>query len=148
VPAVQPAGCSTVVAAWEQGSDTIQPVSSTTCISGLSVPFDIDASLALQHLRQSNGLGLTVSDGEIYECQRLLFEKEGIFAEPAGATALAGLCQALRDGQVDPSEPMVCLVTGSGFKDPESVAAAAGKRSELLLAPEDLPDYLPGKVRT
>lgn len=142
VHAVQPAGCSTVVAAWEKGGDTIVPVESNTRISGLSVPFDIDASLALAHLRKHDGMGFAVKDDEVYESQRMLLEMEGIFAEPAGAVALAGLRKALREGRINPEESAVCLVTGSGFKDPESIAAAAQARPARFLSNRELREYL------
>jgi threonine synthase len=124
VHAVQPAGCSTVVAAWQRGDDKIIPVVSTTRISGLAVPFDIDASLALRHLRESGGLGIAVNDEAVYHAQRRLLSGEGIFAEPAGATALAGLYALIRQGW-QPAGAVVCLVTGTGFKDLESIQSAA-----------------------
>ena len=142
VHAVQPAGCSTVVAAWERRDNTIVPVESNTRISGLSVPFDIDASLALVHLQKHNGMGFAVEDEEVYECQRMLLEMEGIFAEPAGAVALAGLRKALREGRIRPDESIVCLVTGSGFKDPEAITAVAQARPERFLSNRELREYL------
>src|SRR5208282_5607897 len=89
VHAVQPRGCSTVVAAFQRGDDHIKPVHSTTRISGLAVPFDIDASLALSHLRQCAGSGFAVEDEEVFEAQEMILRQEGIYTEPAGATALA-----------------------------------------------------------
>jgi threonine synthase len=142
VHAVQTEGCSTVVAAWERGETLIRPVESTTRISGLSVPFDIDGSAALAELRACGGAGVAVSDAEVYEAQRLLLRLEGIFAEPAGAAALAGLLRLVRQGAFAPETPAVCLVTGSGFKDPDSIAAAAGDGRELLAAVDELPELL------
>jgi threonine synthase len=139
---VQPAGCSTVVAACESGATAITPVQSTTRISGLSVPFDIDASLALEHLRGCGGMGLTVDDEEVYESQRMLFQLEGILAEPAGATALAGLRKALREGRFDPDRPAICLVTGTGFKAPDSIVSAAASTEDLLIPHTALHDVL------
>jgi threonine synthase len=133
IHAVQPEGCSTVVAAYERGVDEIEPVESTTRISGLSVPNDIDASLALRNLRECGGMGIAVSDDEVFESQRMLLSLEGIYCEPAGATALAGLRKALRLGRVSAGDTMVCLVTGHGFKDPDSVAKAAeGNPAEAI----------------
>jgi threonine synthase len=42
---------------------------------------------------------------------------QGIFAEPAGAAAYAGLVQAVADGIVSAEDPIVVLNTGSGLKD-------------------------------
>ena len=41
----------------------------------------------------------------------------GIFAEPAGATAWAGLKKALATGQVASDDPTLVLLTGVGLKD-------------------------------
>ena len=147
IHAVQPAGCPTVVAAFEHGDREIQPVESTTQISGLSVPFDIDAGLALSHLRKSGGHAYAVTDEEVFAAQQLLLSQEGIYAEPAGAAALAGLCRARRGGFVRRTETVVCLVTGHGFKDPESIGTAALRYPSTLIEAADLRDAITGLVK-
>ena len=47
--------------------------------------------------------------------------EEGIFCEPAGAVALAGALNAIRNGELAPEMSVVCIVSGSGFKDAASV---------------------------
>lgn len=148
IHAVQPAGCPTVVAAFEHDDDLIHPVESTTRISGLSVPFDIDAGLALSHLREFSGRAFGVSDEEVFAAQHFLLSQEGICAEPAGATALAGLCRALRDGVVRRTETVVCLVTGHGLKDPESINLAASRYPTTLAEVAGLRDAIAGLVRS
>ncbi|MEX0884721.1 MAG: threonine synthase, partial [Cyclobacteriaceae bacterium] len=44
----------------------------------------------------------------------------GVFAEPAGAVSLAGWLKAVRSGELDLGEKAICIITGSGFKDPPS----------------------------
>lgn len=138
VHAAQPSGCLTLVACWQRGDDHILPVESNTRISGLTVPFDIDASLALKLLRENGGLGFAVSDEDVFESQRMLLELEGIYCEPAGAAALAAARIARRDKMIGDDEPVVCLVTGHGFKDPDSIAVAAAAFPSSIVAPEDL----------
>jgi threonine synthase len=125
VHAVQPEGCPTLLNAFRTGSDTIEPVAATTRVSGLSVPFDIDAGLALSLLHAGGGHAFGVSDEEVFQAQRDLLQLEGIYSEPAGAAALAGYYQALSRRIVDPAENAVCLVTGHGFKDPMSIEPIA-----------------------
>ncbi len=125
IHAVQPEGCLTMVASFLRGDSEIRPVASATRISGLSVPYDIDAGLALGLLRAAGGAGFAVSDEDVFHAQRLLLEREGIYCEPAGATALAGYLQAIDRQAVLPDEPAVSLVTGHGFKDPDSIRRAA-----------------------
>jgi threonine synthase len=131
VHAVQPAGCGTVVDAWAAGAPAAAPARGSTSVSGLSVPVDIDATLALELLYQNHGLGIAVSDDEVFSAHRRLLQQEGIFCEPAGAAAAAGWLRAVADGRVSPAERAVCLVTGNGGKDPASIAAAA----ELIPSP-------------
>lgn len=143
VHAVQPAGCSTFVAAFQRGSDEIVPVTSTTRVSGLSVPFDIDGTLALGELRTRGGLGLAAGDEAIFEAQRLMMEFEGIYCEPAGAAALAGLRQALEAGQIAKTESAICVVSGHGFKDPDAAAAIAARHPAAAVTVDRLAEALP-----
>ena len=60
----------------------------------------------------------TVSDNEILWAQSELASQEGIFAEPASASSVAGLRKLLDEGIVDRDEEIVCVATGHGLKDP------------------------------
>ena len=142
VHAVQPAGCSTVVAAFERGDDAIRPVRSATAISGLSVPTNIDGSLALSLLRERGGRGVAVTDEEIYRAQGRLFAEEGVNVEPAGATALAGFLKAWGQGWIGMDERCVCVATGHGFKDPAAIARLASNRELPLIAADALGDTI------
>lgn len=142
VHAVQPAGCSTVVASFLRGDAEIRPVLSTTRISGLSVPFDIDAGRALSYLHGSGGLGIEIADEAVFAAQAMLLEEEGIYCEPAGAAALAGWISAVESGRISARDRAVCLVTGHGFKDPASIDAAAVRHPGLALEAEELFDRL------
>ena len=62
-----------------------------------------------------------VSDADVFKWQKVMAQKEGIFSEPAGAVALAGLANAISRNEIKKDETVVCLVTGSGFKDMASV---------------------------
>jgi threonine synthase len=138
VHAVQPEGCSTVAAAFNRGDDEIIEVQSTTRISGLAVPFDVDGRTALVYLRSSGGTAFAMPDREIVEAQRLLLQLEGIYCEPAGAAALAGLIRALDEGRVRRDETAVCMVTGHGFKDPDSICTHAARNTLTCIAADDL----------
>ncbi|MCB1227197.1 MAG: pyridoxal-phosphate dependent enzyme [Verrucomicrobiales bacterium] len=121
VHCVQPEGNATIVTPLRDGERRAQTVTCTTRISGLQVPTVMDGDAVIQACRKSGGNGFAVSDIQVMEMQRRLAREEGIFAEPAGAVALAGLQQALARGEIDPAARVVCLVTGSGFKDLDSI---------------------------
>ncbi len=136
VHAVQPTGCLTAVASYLRGDSEIRSVVSTTRVSGLSVPHDVDAGLALGLLHEFGGMGIAVTDEEVFSAQEELLRQEGIYCEPAGATALAGYLQAIRAGKVNPAETAVCLVTGSGFKDPASIERAIAGNPSISIPPD------------
>jgi threonine synthase len=83
---------------------------------------------------QTAGDYVVVPDAEILKGIAAL-GKVGIFAEPAGATAYAGLVQALDRGLVDPSDPILVVNTGSGLKD---VRAAMMAVQEAPIIPPEL----------
>jgi threonine synthase len=138
IHAVQPEGCATVVTAWSANRDYIQPVRSTTAISGLAVPFDMDGTLALAELRHSGGRATAVSDDAILAAQTLMLTREGIWPEPAGAAALAALIRGCQEGWIQKGETAVCLVTGHGFKDPVSLAGAAEQNPAAIIEEFDI----------
>jgi threonine synthase len=84
-----------------------------------------DADLALDALTASGGWGVALPDAAVLDAQRRLAHEEAIFAEPAGAAALAGLLADVAAGRARLDETAVCLVTGSGFEDPRPLHVAA-----------------------
>ena len=62
-----------------------------------------------------------MSDKKVFKIQKLLASKEGIFCEPAGATSVAGLFGAVEKKEVENKDNIICLITGSGFKDTDSL---------------------------
>ena len=69
---------------------------------------------------ESGGSIDSVSDDQILAAGHLLAIREGIYAEPASAAALAGLVQCVERGVSFANQRVVCVITGSGLKDPEA----------------------------
>ena len=67
----------------------------------------------------SGGVIDMVSDDEILDAYRLLASKEGIFCEPASAVSFAGLSKMHRNGLNLSGRRVVCVLTGTGLKDPD-----------------------------
>lgn len=99
-------------------SDASNP---TTRADSISVTCPSNAHGARRAILESQGLTLTVTDEEILEAQAQLAGRSGIFTEPAGATALAGLVK-LQAGpkRITGSGSVVILATGHGLKDVEA----------------------------
>ena len=123
---VQPEGNNTISGPLKNGSVKAESiVKSLTKISGLQVPNVLDGNEVIAGCRASGGTGYLVPDELVYDCQHMLAVKEGIFCEPAGAVALAGLTMALKNNTIPVNDHVICLVTGSGFKDPDSAKKMA-----------------------
>ncbi|MCB0687104.1 MAG: pyridoxal-phosphate dependent enzyme [Saprospiraceae bacterium] len=119
---VQPFGNNTISGPLREGFEKAQRIeSSTTQISGLQVPSVIDGDAVVRECRHTGGNGSLVNDQEVYFWQQQMITKEGIYCEPAGAVAMAGLKYALDKGEIHPNQSIVCLVTGHGFKDVKSM---------------------------
>jgi len=120
VHCVQPEGNDTIATPLRDGHARARTVVCTTSISGLQVANVMDGHETLAACRNSGGTGYSVSDSVVFEIQARLAHEEGIFSEPAGAVALAGAIRAVELGELDSEANVVCLVTGSGFKDEAS----------------------------
>ncbi len=123
---VQAEGSAVLHEAWRRGSEDIRPVPPTTLADSIASEVPRDRIKALRAVRDTGGAFVTVSDGEILDAMRLLGETSGVFGEPAGSAPLAGLLKMHRQGQIDPAERIVVLVTGSGLKDVGSAVKATG----------------------
>ena len=121
IEVVQPEGNDTIASSLRHGDEKAKAVDCTTAISGLQVASVIDGDKVVTHCRASGGTGHIVSDENIWKVQTRLAREEGIFCEPAGAVATAGALKAMAAGEIDSNKKIVCLITGSGFKDPVSI---------------------------
>jgi len=75
---------------------------------------------AVQARDESGGLIDMVSDAEILAAYHLMAEQAGIFGEPASAAPLAGLMKVVSQGMSFAGKKVVCVVTGTGLKDPDT----------------------------
>lgn len=121
--AVQAAGSCAVANAWKAKTETILPVAAKTLADSISVDLPRDGVRAVRAVTQTGGACLVVEDREILEAVASL-GRIGIFAEPAGAAALAGLVKALNQGLIDSQDPVLVLNTGSGLKDTRAAMMA------------------------
>ena len=113
---VQAEGSAAISNAFHGNTETITPVSAKTIADSISVDLPRDGVRAIRAAKQTDGTYITVSDDEILGAIAEL-GKVGVFAEPAGATAYAGLVKAAGSGLVGSEDPVLVLNTGSGLKD-------------------------------
>jgi len=113
---VQAEGSAAIANAFHAGTEQIIPISANTIADSISVDLPRDGVRAVRAARETGGTYILVSDDEILQAISALGPL-GIFAEPAGATAYAGLVKAIRQGQIQKDQPVLVLNTGSGLKD-------------------------------
>jgi threonine synthase len=142
VHCVQPEGNNTIAGPLREGRDRAVDVACTTQISGVQVANVIDGHETLAACRRSGGTGHVLTDTEVWSAQARLAREEGIFCEPAGAIAFAGALRARAVGELDAGATVVCLITGSGFKDPPSVARMVEGMDCPMLEVNDLRTYM------
>lgn len=113
---VQSLSAPPLLQAFEQGAGRVTTLPyANSKISGINVPFTGDH--ALRAVRESGGAVMGVSDGEVLAMQQRMAVEEGVWVEPAGAAPLAALPRLLEQGLIQADEPVVCILSGAGFKD-------------------------------
>ncbi len=90
---VQAEGSAAIANAFLAGTETIQPVAANTLADSISVDLPRDGVRAVRAATQTGGTYLTVDDTRSSGAIAAL-GRAGIFAEPAGAAAYAGLVKA------------------------------------------------------
>ncbi len=114
-------GCSPITTAWQNNTTNIRPVKPKTIAKSLAIGNPADGYYALKTMKRTEGGATAVSDAEVVEGIRLLAECEGVFGETAGGVTIAGLRQAVEQGQIDPDESTVAFITGGGLKTADAV---------------------------
>jgi threonine synthase len=97
-----------------------RPVSSpATVASAIRIGSPASWQGAINARDESGGAIDSVTDREILDAYRILSTGEGIFCEPASAACVAGLIKLHGQGLDLRDLRVVCVITGSGLKDPE-----------------------------
>ncbi len=118
---VQAEGCCPTNTAFETGKP-LTPQAENTFADSIAVGIPRNPHKALLAIKESNGLAINVSDTEILEAMFLLGRTQGVFGEPAGVTATAGIKKAVDRGLIPKNAKIVSIVTGNGLKDTDSSA--------------------------
>ncbi len=120
---VQTTGCAPIVKAYEEKTAIIPVSNPSTSALELLVKNPYWGDDALKAIELSGGRGITVTDAEILKAERRLARAEGIFAESASSATIAGLQKLSEERVIDKSDKIVCLITGSGLKEPYIIKA-------------------------
>lgn len=117
---IQAEGAAPVAHMFEGRSNVLEPVKKPeTVATAIRIGNPANWKKTVRAIKESGGHASTVKDEEILWAQKAMARLEGIFPEPAGAAAVAGLRKDLEHGIVDNSAKIVCVSTGHGLKDPD-----------------------------
>jgi threonine synthase len=121
----QPRNCSPLAEAFANGNPTTsegdwQP----TLAEGASIARPVRDSEVLAAVRSSGGGFQTVSEDEIPPAVRALAAR-GLYAEPTSSIVAAALPGFVRQGLLHENETVVAVLTGSGLKAAQTMAAIA-----------------------
>ena len=130
----QAAGCCPLNRAIESGMPW-EPMEENTLADSIAVGVPRNAEKALMAIRESGGLTVNVTDGEIMAAQQLLGRTCGVFGEPAGVTGTAGVKKLCEAGKIGRDDTVVSVVTGNGLKDVANAIAACG---DPITIPSDM----------
>ena len=122
----QAEGCCPINRAVVRGGGW-EPMEENTVADSIAVGVPRNGDKALMAIRESQGLAVNVSDREIMEAQQLLGRSCGVFGEPAGVTATAGVKKLCEQGILGREETVVSVVTGNGLKDVANAIKACGE---------------------
>jgi threonine synthase len=134
---VQAKGCSPIVRAHQKNKPkpmmTIKPFTHALAIL---VSHPLNGAWALQTLKESDGISLSVTDSEIITAEQEIARSEGIFAEPASSATIAALKKLVQRNVIDRKDKVVCLITGSGLKATDVLQALTKKRKTAVVGLE------------
>jgi len=123
---IQAEGSNYLHRAWKNGENVLtQPaIRANTVADSISAGLPRDRLKALAAVKETDGAFLCVSDEEILDAITQLARDCGVFAEPAGAAAYAGLIKAGKEDRLVSGETVVVVNTGNGLKDVASAMKA------------------------
>jgi threonine synthase len=138
---VQAEGAAPITTAFRTG-EAMRPMEPHTIADSIAVGVPRNWKKAVLAVAESGGAMINASDEEILEAMRSTGRLTGIFAEPAAATAVAGLRRAVAEGMVGRRASVVAIITGNGLKDVQSARPAVTQPFDITPDGDGLADIL------
>ena len=143
---VQPDRAAPIALAFSGGEKTVKPIKrADTIATALSLEDPgVSGSETLRSVRESNGAMIAIEDEELMQIARDLPKQDGVFGEASGVISVAGVIHARQRGIINDKERVVCIITGSGLKDP---SVFQKDRSRKLFSVSDNIDSITSLLR-
>ncbi len=128
---VQAEGAAPIYKVWKNNLKELKPEIPKTLADSIAVGTPRNWIKAVNAIKKSGGMFITVSDEEILQAIRELGEKTGISSEPAGATSFAGMKKLAKEGFFSKNDTVAIVISGNGLKDIDSLIKAARNHFEI-----------------
>ena len=138
---VQAEGARPLLDAFLTGNDLI-PSETSTIADSIAVGTPRNWRRAIAQIKASCGEMTAVTDEEILEAMRITARLGGVFGEPAGVAAVAGVKKAAGVNVIKSNESVLIVITGNGLKDVQSARQAAGSEHTIVPTIEAVADVL------
>ncbi len=121
--AVQLAGCDPIVKAYEENKTVSELCLSPlpTAANGLRVPKAFGDKMILAAIKESKGYAIRVDEEMMLDKLQNIAKLEGHFLSPEGAALFVALDNSLKHGLIKPTEKILLINTGSGYKYVENL---------------------------
>ncbi len=87
-----------------------------TVANGLAVPYPFGMNMMLKVLKESGGTAVAVSEEAIAAGMKEIAKREGLLISPEGAATWKAFLYLVKNKKIDPSEKVLLLNTGTGYK--------------------------------
>lgn len=87
-----------------------------TIANGLAVPYPFGMNMMLAVLKESGGAAVAIKDEDIISGVKEIAKMEGLLISPEGAATWKALQHLINTKKINPSEKVLLLNTGSGYK--------------------------------
>ncbi|MEJ2168725.1 MAG: threonine synthase [Desulfobacterales bacterium] len=140
---VQLTACDPVTQAFEKDRIDVSPVDIKPTISDAltnSTPYW--GNRAIVAARETGGFFFSVTDEDVTLMAAEIGAAEGLYLEPAGAAAPAGLGRALNENRMQQMNRVVCTVTGHGLNARQLSTWRQDVPEPIAPDPDEVADYL------
>lgn len=147
---VQSEAFSAITRAYRDGAQDVSPRPTTptgprtTMADSIAVASPRNLTKAVKALQESGGVAVTVRDEDIVAGMELLAAGAGVFTEPAGAAAVAGVLWARGEGIIRSRDTVVVVASGSGLKDISATLPIRGHVQEVAPSLQAIRQLLSG----
>lgn len=115
--AVQSANCASIEHAMKDKKNWKEYfVPKPSIANGLAVPYPFAMDAMLQVLKDSGGEACSISEEKIIAAVKEIASTEGMIISPEGAAAWCGVLKLVDQKKIHPSEKILVLNTGTGYK--------------------------------